>query len=82
MDPFTGFVLALIMVVVNFTIQAIAWPFRKIKETAAAQPRRTARMVLGAVAAGLFAYLFKLPYVVEFSLGGGLVGVVLGEVFS
>ncbi|MFZ2854539.1 MAG: hypothetical protein WAZ34_10590 [Rhodocyclaceae bacterium] len=82
MDPFTGFVLALIMVVVNLTIRAIAWPFRKIKEAAAAQPRRTARMVLGAVAAGLFAYLFKLPYVFEISFAGGIVGIVLGEVFS
>lgn len=81
MDPFTGFVLALIMVVVNLTVQAVAWPFRKIKEAAAAHPRRAARMVIGAIAAGLFAYLFKLPYVVEFSLGGGVAGVVLGEVF-
>lgn len=36
MDPFTGFVLALIMVVVNLTIQAIAWPFRKIEEATGA----------------------------------------------
>ena len=81
MDPFTGFVLALIMLVVNLTIQVIAWPFRKIKEAAAAHPHRTAKMVLGAVAAGLFAYLFKLPYVFELSLVGGVVGIVLGEVF-
>ena len=82
MDPFTGLVLALIMVVVNLIIQAIAWPFRKIKEAAAAQPRRTARMVLGVAAAGLFTYLFKLPYVIEISFAGGIAGVVLGEVFS
>lgn len=82
MDPFTGFVLTLIMVVVNFTVQVIAWPFRKVKEAAAAHPRRTARMVLGAVAAGLFAFLFNLPYVFEVSLAGGVAGVVLGEVFS
>jgi hypothetical protein len=82
MDPFSGFVLALIMVVVNLTIQVIAWPFRKVKEVAAQYPRRTARMVLAAVAAGLFAYLFDLPYVVEFSIAGGLVGAVLDAVFA
>lgn len=82
MDPFTGFVLALIMIVVSFTVQVIAWPFRKVKEAAAAHPRRTAQAVIGALAAGLFAYLFKLPFVVEFSLAGGFAGLVLGAVFS
>lgn len=82
MDPFTGFVLALIMIVVSFTIQVVAWPFRKIKEAAAAHPHRTAQAVIGALAAGLFAYLFKLPFVVEFSLAGSVVGLVLGAVFS
>jgi hypothetical protein len=81
MDPFTGFVLALIMIVLSFTIQVIAWPFRKIKEAAATHPRRTAQAVIGALAAGLFAYLFKLPFVVEFSFAGGVAGLVLGAVF-
>lgn len=82
MDPFTGFVLALIMIMVNFTIQVIAWPFRKIKEAAATHPRRTAQAVIGAIAAGLFAYLFDFPFVIELTLAGGVAGLALGAVFG
>lgn len=39
-------------------------------------------MVLSAIAAGLFAYLFELPCVVEISVGDAVAGLVLGEVFS
>lgn len=79
MDPFTGIVLAIIMVVVIGIIDLITWPFRKAKEMAAMHPRRTAKMVFGAMAGAFLAYAFNLPYVVEVSFGGGLVGLVLGE---
>lgn len=80
MDPLTGFVLALMMVVVNITIQVVAWPFRMAKSVALAHPRRTARMILGAIAAGLLAYVMRVPYVVEISFAGGIAGVVIGEI--
>ena len=82
MDPLTGFVLTIIMVVVCGTVNLIAWPFRMAKEVAATHPRRTARMVLGAIAGGVFAYAFNLPYVIEVTFGGGLVGLIIGEVIS
>jgi len=82
MDPFTGFVLALIMFTVVTTVNIVTWPFRKAKEVAAAHPRRTARMVLGAIAAAFLTYVFHLPYGLEVSFAGGVVGLIIGEIFS
>ena len=77
MDPLTGAIVALILWGFSAVFALVLWPFRKINEVAGKNPRRTAKMVLGAVVAGIFAYLFNLPYVVEFSFVGGVVGLFL-----
>lgn len=82
MDPITGLVMAIILWGISLTVAIVRWPFVLLKETAAAHPKRTARMVLGAIAAGFFAYLFELPYVSEVSVGGGVLGLILGEVLA
>ncbi len=80
MDPLTGAILAVILWGVSAIFAIVLWPFRKINEVAGQNPRRTAKMVLGAIAAGIFAYLFNLPYVVELSVAGGVVGFVLDKI--
>ncbi len=82
MDPITGIIMAVILWGISLTIAIVRWPFVLLKETAAAHPKRTARMVLGALAAGLFAYLFDLPYVIELSLGGGVLSLIAGELIT
>ena len=77
MDPLTGAILAVILWGFSAIFAIVLWPFRKINEVAGQNPRRTAKMVLGAISAGIFAYLFDLPYVVELSVAGGVIGLVL-----
>jgi hypothetical protein len=77
MDPITGAILGVIFWSFSLIFAIVLWPFRKINEIAGQNPRRTAKMVLGAIAAGIFSYLFGLPYVIEFSVAGGIVGLIL-----
>jgi hypothetical protein len=79
MDPLTRAILTVILWGFSAIFAIVLWPFRKINEMAGQNPRRTAKMVLGAIAAGIFAYLFNLPYVVELSVVGGVVGFVLDK---
>lgn len=79
MDPLTGAILAAIFWGFSAIFAIVLWPFRRINEIAGQNPRRTAKMVLSAIAAGIFAYIFKLPYVIELSLAGGVVGFVLDK---
>ena len=77
MDPITGAILGVILWGFSLIFAIVLWPFRKINEIAAQHPRRTAKMVLGAIAAGIFSYLFGLPYVIELSVAGGIAGLIV-----
>lgn len=77
MDPITGAILGVIFWGFSLIFTIVLWPFRKINEIAGQHPRRTAKMVLGAIAAGIFSYLFGLPYVIEFSVAGGITGLII-----
>lgn len=79
---FASLSLTIIIIVVIGAVNLIVWPFRKAKEVAAAHPRRIARMMLGAIAGAVLAYVFNLPYFIEISFGSALVGLVIGEVIT
>lgn len=63
-------------------VTPIRWSFIKLQNIYASYPERTARMTLTAIAGGIFAYLFDLPYVIEISFTSGMIRVILGEIFS
>ncbi len=45
-------------------------------------PYRTARMVMGAAAGFLLAYLFDIPYEIDITFGGAVLSFILGEIFE
>ncbi len=80
MGPIIGLAASMLLFAISMLCMLILWPFHKIKEAAFRHPRRTAKMLLGALAAGIFAYVFELPYVVEVSVAGGAAGLLVDMV--
>jgi len=81
MEAFSALILTLLMLLIRAVASLIAWPFLTLQRLAAEHPLRTARMVIGALVSGLVAHLFDLPYTLELTFGGGLISLLLGEIF-
>lgn len=77
-----GIAATIFMLIITGIIGFIRLPFRMAKQIAAAYPKETARMVLGALAAGIVTYLLDAPYVVQISFGGGIIGIIIGKIME
>jgi len=73
---------AIVIILIVFMVHLVLLPFRMVSQSAYDNPKRTARMVLGAAAGWGVAYLFGLPYEIQLSVSGGALAWVLDKVFA
>ncbi|MBU2972409.1 hypothetical protein KO527_24040 [Pseudoalteromonas sp. C2R02] len=80
MDPITGFLLSLSMIIFRGVIDLITLPFNFLKKAFNNHPLRAARFVIGSITAGMLSYLFGLPYQVEITFSSGIFTYLIGEI--
>jgi hypothetical protein len=79
MDPFTLGILLVIFWGLYFFAAIVFAPFVWLWRSLGGNPQMTTKMVLGALAGFIFAYLFELPWVLVPTIGGAIGGAVLSK---